>query len=85
MTDCVVVNTPESVIRECPLEGPGDSWLPTCIAMDTVEWGTVVAVFSLGGLVGGLSGGHICKLYGRQKTLLYNNALFLLGTLVSCV
>ena len=77
-----VPNNPENVIRKCLNPGTVSIFgliLPGCIAMDEVQWGFVVATFSLGGLLGGLSGGMLCKRFGRKATLLYNNVFFLVG------
>ncbi|TPX57119.1 hypothetical protein PhCBS80983_g04055 [Powellomyces hirtus] len=45
------------------------------------EWGTFVSLFLLGGVIGGLTGGHLSSAYGRRRALLCTNFLFALGTL----
>lgn len=75
-----VVNNPEKAISQCA--DPGDGFLPQGFMMSKFEWGTVVAIFSIGGLIGGLFGGTLCQRIGRRMTLAVNNATFLLGGLL---
>lgn len=56
--------------------------LPPCLPMSKAEWGTVVALFSLGGLVGGLFGGQVCKWIGRRSTLMWTNLFLMVGAVL---
>jgi MFS family permease len=51
------------------------------IASDDLIWGFFVSIYLLGGIIGGLAGGHLASFYGRRVTLIYNNAFFLIGGL----
>jgi SP family facilitated glucose transporter-like MFS transporter 3 len=74
----VVVNNPEKVIRICT-QPSSDKTLPECFSMSEFEWGTVVSVYAIGGLLGGVFGGRICQMIGRKSTLFYNNFVQLIG------
>lgn len=50
--------------------------------MSSIEWSSVVALFAIGGLAGGLFGGKLCKFLGRRNTLLYNNTLCIIAGLI---
>jgi MFS family permease len=44
-----------------------------------LTWGFFVSVYILGGILGGLAGGHLASIYGRKPTLVFNNGFFLVG------
>ncbi|XP_072254202.1 solute carrier family 2, facilitated glucose transporter member 11-like, partial [Pyxicephalus adspersus] len=53
---------------------------------DTVMllWSIIVAVFSIGGLLGSLIVGQLSVTFGRKKTQLYNNVVALVGAAFMC-
>ncbi|TPX58838.1 hypothetical protein SpCBS45565_g07906, partial [Spizellomyces sp. 'palustris'] len=61
----------------CP-SAPGE-WPQNCIPMDDWQWGIFVSMFLLGGIFGGLTGGHIADYLGRRRTLLVLNVGFIIG------
>ncbi|KAI9282262.1 major facilitator superfamily domain-containing protein [Sporodiniella umbellata] len=80
-------NVPGQITHQCE---NGDrhvqnSYFPDCLPMEDALWGFAVASFCVGGLMGGLSGGLIQTRLGRKKTLIVNNAGFILGgLLIAC-
>ncbi|CAG8512993.1 3058_t:CDS:2 [Ambispora leptoticha] len=76
-----VTNMPEHVIRGCENRS-GKNWLPDCLPMNNLLWGFAVGSYALGGLIGGLSAGHLQTKFGRRRTLMFNNVNFLLGALI---
>ncbi|KAJ3163187.1 hypothetical protein HDU86_002356 [Geranomyces michiganensis] len=55
--------------------------MSSAIPMTDWEWGAFVSLFLLGGVIGGLSGGHLASALGRRRALLCTNALYTAGTL----
>ncbi|CAG8585978.1 12702_t:CDS:2 [Ambispora leptoticha] len=76
-----VTNVPEHVIRVCANQS-GNSSLPACLPANNLLWGFAVGSFALGGLIGGLSAGHLQTKFGRHRTLMVNNVNFILGALI---
>ncbi|KND00732.1 sugar porter (SP) family MFS transporter [Spizellomyces punctatus DAOM BR117] len=72
-----VVNQPRDAMTNCP-SAPGE-WPQNCIPMDDWQWGIFVSMFLLGGIIGGLTGGHIADNLGRRRTLLILNVGFIIG------
>ncbi|KAK0941077.1 Bifunctional purine biosynthesis protein PurH [Friedmanniomyces endolithicus] len=65
------LNEPQEVITCSPLKATTTSPnFPQCIPMDTLQFGLVTSIFTLGGLVGALCGGPITTKYGRLKAML---------------
>jgi MFS family permease len=52
---------------------------PQCIPMNTTQFGLVSSFFTLGGLIGALSGGPITTQYGRLKTMILSAAFAAVG------
>ncbi|KAI7283371.1 general substrate transporter [Hortaea werneckii] len=59
--------------------GSGDGYLPQCIEMDSVQFGLVSSFFTLGGLIGALSGGPATTQYGRLKAMVVSGILAAIG------
>ncbi|KAK9762737.1 Bifunctional purine biosynthesis protein PurH [Basidiobolus ranarum] len=74
-------NNPEKIIRECN-DPSGGGALPNCLPMGNWMWGFAVAVFALGGLVGGFFAGPMADRVGRRKVLFWNNLNFILGAVL---
>ncbi|KAK0254459.1 hypothetical protein B0A54_13031 [Friedmanniomyces endolithicus] len=65
------LNEPQEVITCSPQKATTTSPnFPQCIPMDTLQFGLVTSIFTLGGLVGALCGGPITTKYGRLKAML---------------
>ncbi|KAJ1929496.1 Bifunctional purine biosynthesis protein PurH [Tieghemiomyces parasiticus] len=79
-----VTNIPERVIRECPPQG-GEGLPNGLCVTDDLTWGVAVALFAIGGLVGGLTAGMAANRFGRRLVLIFNNVFFTLGGLVLSV
>ncbi|KAJ1964372.1 Bifunctional purine biosynthesis protein PurH [Dispira parvispora] len=80
-----VFNIPEGVIRFCNGVVPPDhkhGALPDCIPMNNFQWGMAVAMFAIGGLVGGLIGGPGITRLGRRGAMLWNNLFLIIGGLL---
>ncbi|KAI0244789.1 Bifunctional purine biosynthesis protein PurH [Massospora cicadina] len=74
-----VPNIPESTIRQCVDRGETFMGLPTCMPASDGVWGTVIAMFALGGGLGALSCGSVLQILGRRNTILINNLFFIVG------
>ena len=79
------LNTPQDVIscssaayEPMPSSFAGVA-LPSCVSMTSIEFGSVVGAFPIGGLVGALVAGRMADRIGRRKTCLYNTFLFTIG------
>lgn len=48
---------------------------------DPLVWGGFVAIFLLGGIIGGLSGAQLAAKYGRKEALIWNNIGFVFASL----
>ncbi|KAH9826005.1 vacuolar protein sorting-associated protein 73 [Teratosphaeria destructans] len=53
--------------------------LPQCIPMDATQFGLVSSFFTLGGLIGALSGGPVTTKYGRLKAMITAAAFAAVG------
>ncbi|KAJ3099201.1 Solute carrier 2, facilitated glucose transporter member 3 [Phlyctochytrium planicorne] len=72
-----VINQPKDAMSNCTDSPPElDASFPECIPMNDFQWGTFVALFLLGGMFGGLSGGFFATSYGRRKVIMWNNFTF---------
>ncbi|KAJ8653915.1 hypothetical protein O0I10_010483 [Lichtheimia ornata] len=83
------LNTPQAVISKCqtkqgvliePSDGIGG--LPGCIRMPDSQYSLVVAMLTLGGLVGALSASYLSDRFGRRLALFGTAILMGLGSLV---
>ncbi|ORX97091.1 general substrate transporter [Basidiobolus meristosporus CBS 931.73] len=74
-------NNPEQIIRGCNDPSSGGA-LPNCLPMGNWMWGFAVAVFALGGLVGGFFAGPCADRVGRKTVLLWNNLNFIVGAVL---
>ncbi|KAF2774195.1 general substrate transporter [Teratosphaeria nubilosa] len=67
------LNAPQEVIT-CARQGSASYTsrlpLPQCIPMDATQFGLVSSFFTLGGLIGALSGGPVTTKYGRLKAMI---------------
>ena len=68
-----------------PTVGGEDEGLPQCIPMNPTQFGLVSSFFTLGGLIGALSAGPMSAKYGRLKTMLYTNPMFIIGGAVEAI
>ncbi|KAG1456829.1 hypothetical protein G6F56_006744 [Rhizopus delemar] len=80
-------NVPATVTHACDngsahINNPA---FPDCLPMDTTLWGFAVSSFCIGGLLGSLVGGAIQTKLGRKKTIIVNNAGWIIGAiLIGC-
>jgi len=75
----VTGETEEHPTRVLPSPEYNNTFFKDCVPMTDTEWFTFVAMFPLGGLIGGLSGGPIADLIGRRNTLFFNNLFFIIA------
>ncbi|RMX96029.1 hypothetical protein D0866_16436, partial [Hortaea werneckii] len=59
--------------------GSDDGYLPQCIEMDSVQFGLVSSIFTLGGFLGALCGGPATTQYGRLKAMIVSGILAAIG------
>jgi len=79
------LNTPQAVIS-CEASGKeifaGSYGLLSCIRMNAVQYGTVVSIFPVGGLVGSLIAGRLADTYGRRRVTMVNSIGFIVGPMI---
>lgn len=79
------LNTPQGVIS-CQTKGYVSGTLTQglvdCIEMTDVQYGTVVSMFPIGGLLGSLVAGRLSDRYGRKPISLCNSLIFVAGPLI---
>lgn len=56
--------------------------IANCIPMDALQYGLIVSIFPVGGLIGSLLAGRSSDTYGRRLTSLCNCLLFIAGPLI---
>ncbi|XP_074650685.1 solute carrier family 2, facilitated glucose transporter member 3-like isoform X2 [Tubulanus polymorphus] len=76
-----VVNAPQLVLEEFLNETHakktgGD---PFSASEITLMWSIIVAIFCLGGMIGGISAGVVADFFGRKKAILLNSILSFIG------
>ncbi|KAJ2083189.1 Bifunctional purine biosynthesis protein PurH [Coemansia sp. RSA 988] len=79
------INIPSLVIEECA--GGPETWtngFPSCIPMNSTLWGLVVGLTPLGAWAGSMFSGIGADRFGRKRMLMYNNAFYVAGALLSC-
>ncbi|KAJ2803412.1 Bifunctional purine biosynthesis protein PurH [Coemansia guatemalensis] len=79
------INIPSLVIEEC--SGGPETWtngFPSCIPMSSTLWGLVVGLTPLGAWAGSMFSGIAADRFGRKRMLMYNNAFYVAGALLSC-
>ncbi|KAI9742365.1 MAG: hypothetical protein M1818_003898 [Claussenomyces sp. TS43310] len=59
--------------------------LPECIPMQAVEFALVSSIFTLGGLVGALSGGPVSTAYGRLMAMRITTIFFVIGSVLEAL
>eukprot|EP00818_Percolomonas_sp_WS_P008291 CAMPEP_0117435774 /NCGR_PEP_ID=MMETSP0759-20121206/656_1 /TAXON_ID=63605 /ORGANISM="Percolomonas cosmopolitus, Strain WS" /LENGTH=1532 /DNA_ID=CAMNT_0005227335 /DNA_START=583 /DNA_END=5184 /DNA_ORIENTATION=+ len=75
-----VINTPKEAISQCEQSSVLYRWIfPDCVEMSDFQWSVMVSMQTVGGLIGGLSGGTIADFLGRRTTLWMFNVLYLLA------
>jgi sugar porter (SP) family MFS transporter len=62
-----------------PVEPSEPGFWKECIPMSDFQWDVMVAMFTVGGLVGGLGGGVIADVIGRRNLTLINNVFFIIA------
>eukprot|EP01135_Chromosphaera_perkinsii_P002670 Nk52_evm38s226 gene=Nk52_evmTU38s226 len=74
-----VINCPQGPIM-ASLKSKG-------INISDFQWSVFVSIFCIGGLFGGLSGGHLANKFGRKKLMIFNTANLFIGTYccVACI
>jgi sugar porter (SP) family MFS transporter len=85
---CGNTTAPENqteVLHPVPIEPTEPGFFKECIAISDGGWGFVVAMFTVGGLIGGLSGGVIADIIGRRNLTWVNNLFFLIGYLLMSI
>ena len=78
------LNAPLKAIT-CEVKGDGEDQhlrLPRCIPMDSLRYGLVTSIFTLGGLVGALGAGVLSTRYGRLYTMRLASGFFTAGPLL---
>ncbi|KAK4519368.1 uncharacterized protein ATC70_009603 [Mucor velutinosus] len=77
-------NVPGEVTHACANGAAhvANSAFPDCLPMNDALWGFAVASFCVGGLFGGLFGGHIQTKFGRKKTIIFNNIGWIIGAIL---
>lgn len=77
------LNTPQEVItckrKSLFRKDTASSGLPQCIPMNPTEIGLVSSIFTLGGLIGALTGGPFSSRLGRLRTMQLTTIFFILG------
>lgn len=77
------LNTPQKVIScQSGDIGVTVAGFVKCISMTDIQYGTVVSMFPVGGLVGSLAAGRLADQYGRKRLSLTNSILFIIGPLI---
>ncbi|KCV73211.1 hypothetical protein H696_00753 [Fonticula alba] len=59
--------------------------LPDCFYMTDGIWGTIIGIFSIGGLLGSLTAGYLSDKFGRRRMMLYNTAISAIGTALMAI
>jgi len=74
------LNAPQAVIT-CQKKSVSSTSIdfPQCIHMNSIQFGLVSSIFTLGGLSGALAAGPLSARYGRYKTMLYTTIFFIVG------
>ncbi|KAI7850222.1 general substrate transporter [Circinella umbellata] len=80
------LNVPSYYVRNCPDSDhvtyfPGSS-LPQCIKMNDWIWGVATGMLAVGGLLGAISSGTLAERFGRRDSMLFMNALFVIGAVL---
>lgn len=78
-----VINSPETIvenfINETVMQRTG---VPILASHLRSYWSLIVAIFAIGGMIGGLSAGAWADFFGRKKGMLLNNAIGIAGSLL---
>lgn len=78
-----VINSPqtivESFINETVLQRSGSPINPSHLRS---YWSLIVAIFAIGGMIGGLSAGAWADFFGRKRGMILNNAIGIVGSLL---
>ncbi|XP_052285772.1 solute carrier family 2, facilitated glucose transporter member 3-like [Dreissena polymorpha] len=79
-----IVNAPETVIKEfynttCNERNHPEDY---CDNLIVPLWSLTVAMYAVGGMIGGVSAGKLANLWGRKRTLLLNNILMIISIAV---
>lgn len=61
----------------------GRNGFKPCVPLSSEEFGLVVSIFSIGGLLGSFYAGTLADSVGRRKTAVIHNAVFLCGSLLA--
>ena len=78
------LNAPQNVItcaKESIKASAAYGNLPHCIQMNTDQFAVVSSIYTLGGLLGALSGGPGCNKYGRLRAMRSISIFFVIGPL----
>ncbi|ORX92107.1 sugar transporter [Basidiobolus meristosporus CBS 931.73] len=78
------LNTPQDVISciSVPKNPEAVFSLPPCIPMSETQFAFAASIFIVGGLIGNLVAADLTSYFGRKKTLVYNTAFHIVGTLL---
>lgn len=79
------LNTPQAVIS-CNANGytvgPHTNGFVDCIRMTDVQYGSIVSMFPIGGLIGSLFAGRLADLYGRKPVSIIDSLIFTIGSAI---
>ncbi|RKP13913.1 major facilitator superfamily domain-containing protein, partial [Piptocephalis cylindrospora] len=79
------LNSPQAVITTCASEpsisDPSPSMFPECLPMPEAQYASIVAILSIGGLIGSLLAGLVSG--SRRRVALINAILLLAGSLLT--
>ncbi|KCV69230.1 hypothetical protein H696_04647 [Fonticula alba] len=74
------LNTTAYAMRFCSIDKING--LPACFDVSEAVWGTILGIFSIGGLFGSIPAGYLMDRYGRKTVLIGNTALYALGAVL---
>jgi len=78
-----VINAPGKFIRDFLNETNFNRYNESMTSStQNAIWALTVAIFAVGGCIGGLSNGFFADYFGRKKSLLYNNILAIIAALL---
>ena len=77
-----VVNIPEKYIHKCKYFISYFYGFADCVPMSDYFFGYFASIISVGGFFGSFISVYMCHKFGRRKSLIYNNFIFITGGLL---